>query len=501
LSKEVGITVSKNDNFSEWYTQVVIKTELVDYAPVKGLIVLRPDGYSIWESIKESLDKKLKETGHRNGFLPVLIPESLLAKEKEHFEGFNPEVFWVTQSGNSEIGDRLALRPTSETLAYSLFSKWIKSWRDLPLKINFWNSALRAEIKGTKPFLRTSEFLWQEGHTVHATKDEAEKEVEDILELYKKTIEEELAIPVITGKKSEKDKFVGAVYTDTLESIMPDGKALQMGTSHFLGQNFSKPFDVKYLDENNRETFAWQTSWGVSWRLIGGMIMIHGDDKGLILPPKIAPIQVVIIPIYYSDDEKEIVIKEAKKIKELLTGTFTFPTKSWKNLRVHLDDREQLTPGFKFNDWEMKGIPIRIEIGPKDIAKNQFVLVRRQNRTKTSINRADSTKMEEVQEEPVALQEKISYELENIQKEMFDAAKKILDERVVRVSEYQQFKEELDNGKMIDCSWCGNQTCEDKIKEETGADLRVIPSDNTKAETCIYCKNSGTTNVLFARGY
>ena len=501
MSKEVGITVSKNDNFSEWYTQVVIKTELVDYAPVKGLIVLRPDGYSIWESIKESLDKKLKETGHRNGFLPVLIPESLLAKEKEHFEGLNPEVFWVTQSGNSEIGDRLALRPTSETLAYSLFSKWIKSWRDLPLKINFWNSALRAEIKGTKPFLRTSEFLWQEGHTVHATKDEAEKEVEDILELYKKTIEEELAIPVITGKKSEKDKFVGAVYTDTLESIMPDGKALQMGTSHFLGQNFSKPFDVKYLDENNRETFAWQTSWGVSWRLIGGMIMIHGDDKGLILPPKIAPIQVVIIPIYYSDDEKEIVIKEAKKIKELLTGTFTFPTKSWKNLRVHLDDREQLTPGFKFNDWEMKGIPIRIEIGPKDIAKNQFVLVRRQNRTKTSINRADSTKMEEVQEEPVALQEKISYELENIQKEMFDAAKKILDERVVRVSEYQKFKEELDNGKMIDCSWCGNQTCEDKIKEETGADLRVIPSDNTKAETCIYCKNSGTTNVLFARGY
>jgi len=501
LSKEIGITVSKSENFSEWYTQVVIKAELADYAPVKGLIVLRPDGYSIWESIKESLDKKLKETGHRNGFLPVLIPESLLAKEKEHFEGFNPEVFWVTHSGTSEIGDRLALRPTSETLAYSLFSKWIRSWRDLPLKINFWNSALRAEIKGTKPFLRTSEFLWQEGHTVHATKDEAEKEVADILELYKKTIEEELAVPVVTGKISEQDKFVGAVYTNTLESLMPDGKALQMGTSHFLGQNFSKQFDVKYLDENNSETFAGQTSWGVSWRLIGGMIMTHGDDKGLVLPPKVAPIQVVIIPIYYSDDEKEIVIKEAKKIKELLTGTFTFPTKSWKNLRVHLDDREQLTPGFKFNDWEMKGIPIRIEIGPKDIAKNQFVLVRRQNRTKTSINRADSTKMEEVQEEPVALQEKISYELENIQKEMFDAAKKILDERVVRVSEYQQFKKELENGKMIDCSWCGNQTCEDKIKEETGADLRVIPSDNTKSETCIYCKNSGTTNALFARGY
>ena len=479
MSKEVGITVSKSENFSEWYTQVVIKTELVDYAPVKGLIVLRPDGYSIWESIKESLDKKLKETGHRNGFLPVLIPESLLAKEKEHFEGFNPEVFWVTHSGTSEIGDRLALRPTSETLAYSLFSKWIRSWRDLPLKINFWNSALRAEIKGTKPFLRTSEFLWQEGHTVHATKDEAEKEVADILELYKKTIEEELAVPVVTGKKSEKDKFVGAVYTNTLESLMPDGKALQMGTSHFLGQNFSKPFDVKYLDENNSETFTWQTSWGVSWRLIGGMIMTHGDDKGLVLPPKVAPIQVVIIPIYYSKEDKENVLQKACQIKDSLSNN---------DIRVHLDDREQMTPGFKFNDWEMRGIPIRIEIGPKDIAKNQIVLARRHNQTKISLDIDGLT-------------EKTLSELKNIQKEMFDAAKKILDERVVRVSEYQQFKKELENGKMIDCSWCGNQTCEDKIKEETGADLRVIPSDNTKAETCIYCKNSGTTNVLFARGY
>ena len=480
MSKEVGITVSKSEDFSEWYTQVVIKSELADYAPVKGLIVLRPDGYSIWESIKESLDKKLKETGHRNGFLPILIPESLLGKEKKHFEGFNPEVFWVTHSGDSEIGDKLALRPTSETLAYSLFSKWIRSWRDLPLKINFWNSALRAEIKGTKPFLRTSEFLWQEGHTVHATKDEAEKEVADILELYKKTIEEELAVPVITGKKSEKDKFVGAIYTDTLESLMPDGKALQMGTSHFLGENFSKPFDVKYLDDNNTETFAWQTSWGVSWRLIGGMIMTHGDDKGLVLPPKIAPIQVVIIPIYYSDDEKGNVIQKANQIKDDLSKI---------NLRVHLDDRDQLTPGFKFNDWEMKGIPIRIEIGPKDIAKNQLVLAKRHNQTKTSIDINSFT-------------EKISSELKNIQKEMFDAAKKILDERVVRVSEYQQFKKELEDGKMIDCSWCGNQTCEDKIKEETSADLRVIPFNRQqKSETCIYCKNSGTTNVLFAKGY
>jgi prolyl-tRNA synthetase len=260
---------------------------------------------------------------------------------------------------------------------------------------------------------------------------------------------------------------------------MPDGKALQMGTSHFLGQNFSKPFDVKYLDENNSEIFAWQTSWGVSWRLIGGMIMTHGDDKGLVLPPKVAPIQVVIIPIYYSKEDKENVLQKACKIKDSLSNN---------DIRVHLDDREHLTPGFKFNDWEMRGIPIRIEIGPKDIAKNQIVLARRHNQTKISLDIDGLT-------------EKTLSELKNIQKEMFDAAKKILDERVVRVSEYQQFKKELENGKMIDCSWCGNQTCEDKIKEETGADLRVIPSDNTKAETCIYCKNSGTTNVLFARGY
>ncbi len=480
MSKEVGITVSKNEDFSEWYTQIIIKAELADYAPVKGLIVLRPDGYSIWESIKESLDKKLKETGHRNGFLPILIPESLLGKEKEHFEGFNPEVFWVTHSGESELGDRLALRPTSETLAYSLYSKWIKSWRDLPLKINFWNTALRAEIKGTKPFIRTSEFLWQEGHTVHATKDEAEKEVMEILKIYKKTIEEEIAVPVVTGKKSEKDKFVGAVYTVTLESLMPDGKALQMGTSHFLGQNFSKPFDVKYLDENNVETFAWQTSWGMSWRLIGGMIMTHSDDRGLVLPPKLAPIQVVIIPIYYSKEDRGKIVQEAKKIQDVLTDV---------EIRTQLDDRDQVTPGFKFHDWELKGIPIRIEIGPKDVAKNQVVMARRYNQTKDSIS-IDK------------LSGAIAAELENIQQQMFDAAKKILDERISAVSQYEQFKAELENGKMLSCSWCGKQECEDKIKEETGAELRVIPSDDgKKVETCIYCKDNGTANVLFARGY
>ena len=481
MGKEAGITVKKNDDFSEWYTQVVIKAELADYAPVKGLIVLRPDGYSIWESLKTSLDSKLAATGHRNGFLPVLIPESLLGKEKDHFIGFNPEVFWVTHSGDGEIGDKLALRPTSETLAYTMYAKWIRSWRDLPLKINFWNSALRAEIKGTKPFLRTSEFLWQEGHTAHADKDEAEKEVTDILEIYKKTVEEELAIPVITGRKSEKEKFVGAVYTLTMESLMPDGKALQMGTTHFLGQNFSKPFEVKYTDKNNVESFVWQTSWGVSWRLIGGMIMVHGDDKGLVLPPKVAPIQVVIIPIYHSDEEREIILEKSRDIKENLERD---------SIRVHLDDRDQVTPGFKFNDWEMKGVPIRIELGPKDLERSQLVLVRRDDGQKQELEFTSYSGSD------------VIAQLDRMHDDMFANAKKILDERTATLETYDEFKSELEKGMLIKAPICDNPSCEEKIKEETGADIRVIPDgcddDDSK---CIYCDGQSKIRPLFARGY
>jgi len=480
LSKEIGITVSKKENFSEWYTQIVIKAELADYAPVKGLIVLRPYGYSIWESLKSSLDEKLKSTGHENGFLPVLIPESLLSKEAEHFAGFNPEVFWVTHSGNDEIGDKLALRPTSETLAYSMYSKWIKSWRDLPLKINFWNTALRAEIKATKPFLRTSEFLWQEGHTVHSTREEAEDEVKLILDIYKKTVEEELAIPVITGKKSEKEKFVGAVYTTTMESMMPDGKALQMGTSHFLGQNFSKPFDVKFLDKNNVETFAWQTSWGVSWRLIGALIMVHGDDKGLVLPPRVAPIQVVIVPIYYSDSDKEIVLKKTQEIEQTLKKN---------KIRVRTDARDEWTPGYKFHDWEMKGVPLRIEVGPKDIAKGKMVLVRRDTQKKSDLEFSDT----EIGVESI---------LKEIQQSLFEKAKLLLKERTKQVSDFDKFKSEIENGMFLETSWCGDQNCEEKIKESTGADIRVIPFDNTKTDApCVSCKRPGKENVIFARGY
>ena len=480
MSKEIGITVTKNDDFSEWYTQVVLKAELADYAPVKGLIVLRPDGYSIWESIRSALDEKFRKEGIRNGFLPVLIPESLLGKEKKHFAGFNPEAFWVTHSGNNEIGDRLALRPTSETLAYSMYSKWIKSWRDLPLKINFWNTALRAEIKATKPFLRNSEFLWQEGHTVHTTPKEAEEEVMKILDIYKKTVEEELAIPVITGKKSEKEKFVGAVYTTTMESLMPDGKALQMGTSHFLGQNFAKPFDVKFSDKDNVENYAWQTSWGVSWRLIGAMIMVHGDNKGLVLPPKVSPIQVVIVPIYYSEADAKKVIEKANEIEKILLD---------KKIRVHVDRRSELTPGFKFHDWELKGIPLRIEIGPKDIAKQKVVIATRHNQEKTdlAIDKIDG---------------EINVILEKIQNEMFDAAKKMLQERSRSVDDYEKFKEELEKGGFLYAPWCGDENCEEKIKEETGAEIRVIPFDGKNQNTkCVYCGKSSSITSIFARGY
>jgi len=480
LGKEdVGITVSKNDDFSEWYTQVVLKAKLADYAPVKGLIVLRPDGYSIWESLKNTFDKKFSKNGIRNGFLPILIPESLLGKEQKHFAGFNPEVFWVTHSGTNEVGDRLALRPTSETLAYTLYSKWIQSWRDLPLKINFWNTALRAEIKATKPFLRTSEFLWQEGHTVHTTQEEAEIEVSKILDIYKNTVEEELAIPVMTGKKSEKEKFVGAVYTTTMESIMPDGKALQMGTSHFLGQNFSKPFEVKFADKDNVEHFAWQTSWGVSWRLIGAMIMAHGDDKGLVLPPKVAPMQVVIVPIYKNEEGEKIVSPKVQTIKDELES---------KDIRVHVDHRSGLSPGYKFNDWELKGVPIRIEIGPKDIEKQSFVIAKRYNREKSNLG------FDEI--------EKISTILEEIQKNMLSNAREQAKSNTIDISDYSEFKSKIEQGGFFNSPWCGKQECEEKIKEETGAEIRVIPfeSEDTN-QKCIYCQQQSVSVPIFARGY
>lgn len=478
--KEIGITTRKEVDFSEWYTQVVTKAGLIDYSPVKGFIVLKPYGYKIWEIIKDSLDKKLKESGHENGFLPVLIPESLLSKEKDHFEGFTPEVFWVTKAGSTDLLEKLAVRPTSETLAYHIFSKWIMSYRDLPLKINFWNSALRAEIKSTKPFIRNSEFLWQEGHTVHENQKEAEEEVLLILNYYQYIIEKFLAIPTVRGIKTEREKFVGALYTNTLESLMPDGKALQMATSHNLGQNFSKPFEIRFLGRDSKQYFAWQTSWGISWRVIGALIMIHGDNKGLILPPKIAPTQLVIVPIF-KNKERAIVIEESKKLFVEL-----------KNLdfRVIVDDREEYTAGWKFNDWEVKGVPLRINIGVRDINNNNLEIVRRDTGEKILIKRVDCIKS-------------VHFYLDQIQKSMFEKAKNIQDKNIIKISNYEEMKKILnEKGGFILADWCEKEECENSIKNETGADIRLIPLEKYASDNkCIYCNENSKLTVIFAKAY
>ncbi len=481
MSKEIGITVKKNEDFSEWYTQVVLKSELIDYASAKGFIVLRPHGYAIWEKIKDYIDRRIKETGHRNAYFPALIPESLLKKEGEHFQGFIPEVFWVTQAGDRKIGDKLALRPTSETIAYDSYSKWIRSWRDLPLLLNFWNSVMRAEIKSTKPFIRTSEFLWQEGHTAHETQEEAEKEVRSILEMYRQLIEEELAIPVITGFKSDKEKFVGAVYTTTLEGMMPDGMALQMGTSHNLGQNFSRPFEIRFIGREKQEQFVWQASWGVSWRLIGAVIMVHGDDKGLILPPRVTPIQVVIVPIHYKTEDIESVVGKVKDLAGRLKQA---------GLTVHIDDRDQYTPGWKFHDWELKGIPLRIEVGPRDVSGGGAMFVRRDTGEKVFIKDGEAV-------------EKASGLLEDIQRSLFERAKEMQKRYTFTTENYEEFKKRIkEEGGFVRTSFCLKRECEDKIKEETGADIRVIPfKDEEIFGRCIYCGEEAKKVVYFAKSY
>jgi prolyl-tRNA synthetase len=480
LTKEVGITVKKSVDFSDWYTQCVIKSGIADYSPGKGFIILRPYGYAIWENIKEILDDQFKKTGHKNGFLPVLIPESLLTVEKNHFEGFMPEVYWVTKSGNNDLGEKLAVRPTSETLAYSMFSKWISSYRDLPLKLNFWNSALRAEIKSTKPLIRNSEFLWQEGHTAHSNEKEASDEVRIILDLYKMLIEEYLAIPTVSGLKTDKEKFVGANYTTCLESLMPDGKALQMATSHNLAQNFSKPFEIKFLDKDTAEHLVWQTSWGISWRVIGALIMVHGDDKGLILPPKISPTQVIIVPIY-KDESKEIVKQKAYELENKLKAS---------NIRAYTDDRDEYTSGWKFNEWEMKGVPLRVNIGIRDIREEQVELIRRDTRERFYVKEKD------------LLNETLSI-LENIQSNMYHLAKNYLVTNTRNATRLDELLSMLDSsGGFVACSWCGKRECEDLVKEKTTADIRIIPF-NTKRNisSCIACGKEGTTEVYFGRAY
>ena len=478
---ESGITVKKSERFSEWYTQAVLRSELADYAPIKGCIIFREDSYAIWEKIQDYFNKKIGETGHRNVYFPLFVPESLLKKEAEHFEGFVPECAWVTVGGDTELEERLAIRPTSETIMYIMYRKWIKSWRDLPLKLNQWCNIVRWETKATKPFLRTREFLWQEGHTAHATKEEADKEVMDILEIYKNLAENQLAIPTLIGKKTESEKFAGALYTTTFEAIMPDGKALQMGTSHNLGQNFSKAFEIKFIGEDEKDHYVWQTSWGITTRLIGALVMVHGDDRGLVLPPEIAPYQIVIIPIFYKEIERNLILNKAKEVFKKLKEN---------GISTVLDDRAEYTPGWKFNQWELKGVPIRIEIGPRDIQKKQVVAARR-----------DTFERIVVKEEELI--NTINWVLKEIQDNLFNRAKKFLDEHITLVKTYDEFKKVLrKKGGFIKACWCSNQTCEEKIKEETGATIRLIPFEKEEIfSTCVYCGGETKEVVYFARAY
>lgn len=478
---DIGVTVKKSENFSEWYTQVILKSELADYAPVKGCMIFRELSYAIWEKIQEIFDTKIKATGHKNVYFPLFIPESFLKKEAEHFEGFVPEVAWVTMGGDTPLEEKLALRPTSETIMYATFAKWIRSWRDLPVKINQWCNIIRWDTKGTKLFLRTREFLWQEGHTVHATKEEADQEVMQILNEYKDLMENYLAIPVLKGKKSEREKFPGALYTTCLEAIMPDGKALQMATSHHLGQKFSKVFKIKFLDKEEKEQYAWQTSWGFSTRLIGALVMVHGDDKGLVLPPKIAPIQTVIVPIPYKDVDTEQILAKAKEIYEKLHKN---------GIQVVLDDRTEYTPGWKFNDWELKGVPIRIEIGPRDLKQGQVTLARRDTFEKTVVKEGNVT-------------DAVTKLLEDIQRNLFKKAKGILEENITTVTAYKDFKKVLkEKGGFIRACWCGSSDCEKNVKEETGATIRIVPLEKEKIfANCIYCGEEAKEVVYFARSY
>lgn len=476
---EAGITVKKSENFSEWYVQVLLKAGLVDYAPVHGFMFLRPYGYAIWEIVASELDRLIKQTGHLNAFVPTLIPEQLLRREEEHFEGFEPEVFWVAEAGKEKLKERLAIRPTSETLIYHFYAKWVRSYRDLPILLNFWNSAMRAEIKATKPFIRTAEFLWQEGHTVHASYEEADAEVKKMLEVYRQVAEQWLAIPVIVGKKSESEKFAGALYTATLETLVPDGKAVQIATSHHLGQNFSRAFGIQFLDAKGEKQYAWQACWGFSWRPIGAMVMLHGDDKGLVLPPRIAPQQVVIVPIYYDVEQRERVLSKARKLEQELRAA---------GLRVLLDDRLEYTPGWKFNEWELKGVPLRLEVGPKDLEAQQVMGVRRDNFQRVTIKGFE-------------LVETVKQLLDSIQLSLFERAKQFLEAHTHEAKGYEELKARVRQG-MVKAGWCGSEECEQKIKAETGATIRAIPFDSQASQiSCIVCQERAECVAYFARAY
>lgn len=472
---------SRSENFSDWYNQLVLRAELADYSPVRGSMVIRPYGWALWENIQAGLNQRFKATGHVNAAFPLLIPISFLEKEKEHIEGFSPELAVVTIAGGQELEEPLVVRPTSETIVGHMYAKWIKSYRDLPVLINQWNSVVRWELR-TKLFLRTTEFYWQEGHTAHATEDEAQEETLQMLDIYEDFSVNEAAVPVIKGKKSESEKFAGAKDSYTIESMMGDLRALQAATSHNLGQNFAKAFDIQYLDIENTLQHCWTTSWGLSTRFLGGIIMVHGDDQGLILPPRLAPHQVVIVPIFRDDEQKSATFEAAEQIRLRLANTRTF-----------VDQREDLTPGFKFNDWEMRGVPLRIEIGPKDIDAGQAVLARRDLPGREGKQEVALGKLETV----------VETMLTEIQESLYERAVRFSDENTHHVESYDEFKEVLaDQGGFIRNHWAGTSEDEAQIKEETKATIRCLPIDRPEGKgRCFFTGKETDQVAVFAKGY
>lgn len=476
MSNDTGLGLSvKKENFQEWYPEVVVKSDMADYSPVKGCMVIKPNAYNVWQEIQNYFNERLKALKVRNAYFPLFIPETFFKKEAEHAKGFTPEVAWIS---NTENGVRLAIRPTSETIIYDSYSKWIRTYRDLPLRLNQWNNVVRWETRATRLFLRTREFLWQEGHCVYETKEECDKETVMFLNEYETLCKELLAFPVLKGYKPESEKFAGALYTLTIEAFMPDGRSLQCGTSHNLGQGFAKSFNIQFLGKDEKKHIPWQNSWGVSTRLIGAMIMQHGDDKGLIIPPRVAYNKLVIVPIIFEGTKKEI-LNETKKIETLL-----------KDFNPILDSREEYSPGWKFNEWELKGIPLRIEMGPKDLKKKQVILVRR-----------DSGKKQEVKLKD--LKKQVKSTLDDIQNNLYLKAKKFLDSNIVQVKDLKSLEKTIENKKIAKAFICSNESCKKNIKEKlNGVKPILIPFENKNINgKCINCMNDSKTIVYFAKAY
>jgi len=467
---------SKSKHFADWYTAVILKAELADYYPVHGCTVIRPYGYTIWELMQQGLDRRFKATGHTNAYFPLFIPQSFLHREAEHVEGFAPELAWVTRGGGEELAEPLAVRPTSETAIGHMYARWIRSYRDLPILINQWCNVVRWE-KATRPFLRTMEFLWQEGHTAHRTPEEAETEARQMLEVYRDFAETDVAIPVLSGRKPESEKFPGAEHSYAIEALMPDGQALQAGTSHNLGQNFARAFNIKFLDSDNTEKFVSTTSWGLSWRMLGGLIMVHGDDRGLVLPPRVAPIQAVIVPIL-----------TGKARDDVLAAARAVGARLQPGIRVRVDDRTEVTPGWKFNDWEMRGVPVRIELGPRDLQAHQVTLVPRAG---------DGRRVVPLD----GVVEAVSAALEEAQQTMFRRAKDYLDSHIVAASTREEVVAAIAaRSGFVRIEWCGNDACEQTLRRESGASPRLI-SEEAASGRCAVCGAPARFVVYYARAY